>query len=180
MPRAASWAPGPLLAVLGLLLSGPLAGGSVAFAGPEAIGAERCGACHVSAYEDWKASPHARALARLTPAQQKNKVCRSCHTMNPASDDPRLAGVQCESCHGPGSLYAPDYVMRDPKLRVLFGLDKISEATCARCHNGATPNVRAFDYSTWVKRVDHKSEAKTPKKPETGARAVPKKGAEAS
>lgn len=122
---------------------------------PEPIGAERCGACHVKELADWKASPHARALARLTKTQQRDPVCRSCHTTAPTKDDPALAGVQCESCHGVGSLYAPDHVMRDEKLRGLLGLEKVTEATCRACHDGITPSTKPFDFATWVEKVDH-------------------------
>lgn len=128
-----------------------------AWAAPEPIGAERCGTCHEKEYEDWKGSAHAQALARLSAPKQRDPVCRSCHTTEPTKTDPALAGVQCESCHGAGSLYAPEYVMKDEKLRALLGLKKVNEATCRGCHDGETPSTRAFDFATWVKRVNHSS-----------------------
>jgi hypothetical protein len=39
-------------------------------------------------------------------------------------------GAQCESCHGPGSLHAPN-----PAARNLF-VDSPGEQTCRRCHGG--------------------------------------------
>ena len=151
MPRGArSAAHGAAAVLLGLVL-----GPSAALAAPDAIGAKRCGACHEREYEDWKASPHAQALARLSAPKQRDPVCRSCHTTSPTSDDPELLGVQCESCHGLGSLYAPKYVMKDEKLRKLLGLEKVTASTCQGCHDGDTPSTRPFDFTTWVKLVNH-------------------------
>lgn len=140
-----------LFLVLGMLLSS-----ATAWSAPEPIGAERCGACHEKELADWKKSPHARALARLSKVKQADPVCRSCHTTAPTKTDPALSGVQCESCHGAGSLYAPKYVMKDGELRELLGLQKVTEATCRACHDGDTPSTRPFDYATWIKLVDHR------------------------
>lgn len=139
-----------ILSVIGLL-------SGTAEAAPEPIGAERCGACHIEEYDSWKGTAHAKALAKLSKPKQRDPVCRSCHTSDASSSDPALAGVQCESCHGPGSLYAPDFVMKDEKLRTLLGLKKVTEATCRSCHDGDTPSARPFDFATWVKLIDHKS-----------------------
>ena len=142
---------GTLVALaLGFVLGAP----SVATAA-DAIGAERCGACHQKEYEDWKKTPHARALARLSTTKQRDPVCRSCHTMEPTSDDRALAGVQCESCHGKGSLYSPRYVMKDDKLRVLLGLEKVEEGTCRSCHDSESPSAKPFDYATLLQLVNH-------------------------
>ncbi len=83
--------------------------------------------------------------------------------MDPWSSDPELAGVQCESCHGAGRAYAPDLVMRDEELSRLMGLEKITEATCRPCHRADAPRLRAFDYATLVKQVNH-AEARTPRR----------------
>lgn len=136
--------------VLVLLLAGR------AVAADDFVGAERCGSCHRSEYQDWKRSAHASALARLSKVQQQDATCRSCHTMVPNSDDPELAGVQCESCHGAGRLYEPDYVMRDKKLADLLGLEAIEATTCAPCHTGDAPTVQPFTFAEKVELVRHK------------------------
>lgn len=97
-------------------------------------------------------------MARLSAPKQRDPICRSCHTTAPTKSDPALSGVQCESCHGAGSLYAPEYVMRDEELREMLGLAKVTEATCRACHDGETPSTKPFDFETWVKLVDHKSD----------------------
>ena len=127
----------------------------VARAEPNFLGVARCGACHEKEYADWQASGHARALARLSSVQQRNPVCRSCHTMVPTSDAAELSGVQCESCHGPGRRYAPAYVMRDAVLARMLGLTEITQSVCASCHSGETPSVKPFDFADLLPRVRH-------------------------
>ena len=126
------------------------------------VGAEICAACHPEAYDDWQASPHAAALARLTPRQQRDAACRGCHTTAPDEDDARLAGVQCESCHGAGRRYAPEYVMRDLELAKLLGLEAVTESTCIACHTADTPSVKRFDFQTMVTLIDHRPAKETP------------------
>ena len=148
------------------------AAGMPAQASPDHIGAERCGACHLAAYQSWRKSPHAQAMARLSEQQRQNPQCRSCHTMDPWSDDPSLAGVQCESCHGAGRAYAPDLVMRDKKLAEILGLKPVSETTCRPCHRTDAPRLRPFDYGTLVQLVNH-SDAVDPEATNAPAQSRP-------
>lgn len=136
-----------------------------AFASPDLIGAERCGSCHQREYQDWQQSGHALAFARLSKVQQRDATCRSCHTMDPSSEDPQLLGVQCESCHGAGKMYAPEHVMRDKELSKLLGLTAVTEETCAPCHSKDTPSIKPFVFAEKVELVKHKIvPAKTEKK----------------
>ncbi len=119
------------------------------------IGAARCGSCHPAIYADWKETAHARSLARLTASEQKDLACRNCHTLAPTSNEPELAGVQCESCHGDGGHYAPDNVMRDPKLARLMGLADIGVETCRACHDGISTRIRPSEWRSLVKQAGH-------------------------
>ncbi|MEL6188546.1 MAG: multiheme c-type cytochrome, partial [Myxococcota bacterium] len=121
----------------------------------EPLGASRCGSCHIEAYTSWSGSRHARSLERLTEAQRKDPTCRACHTFAPDRDDPALAGVQCESCHGEGSQYAPEHVMRDATLARMLGLKKVDASTCRACHEGVTPSLQPYDYRTRLREVAH-------------------------
>jgi len=138
----------PGLAIALVLLAAPVSANDL-------VGAEVCGTCHVEQYKQWRSSGHAVALARLTKAQQRDRVCRSCHSSAPDSQDAALAGVQCESCHGPGRFYAPRAVMLDPELRVLLGLAKIDKNTCASCHRGDGPALEPFDFDRAIELVKH-------------------------
>jgi hypothetical protein len=86
----------------------------------EFVGADSCGECHDTTFDDWLDTPHAVANANLPADEQTNPVCLNCHntTQNP------LEGVQCEACHGAGGLH--------------FGLGPIvlsyQETVCEDCH----------------------------------------------
>lgn len=117
------------------------------------IGAAACGSCHQDQYRDWLATPHARAWSVLGPAEREDPRCVGCHT---TSDRPGARGVQCESCHGPGADYWPDFVMRDRPLAGALGLKKgDSAAVCARCHTPDTPAILPFDIRRALPRVRH-------------------------
>jgi hypothetical protein len=130
------------------------------------VGADRCGTCHEAEYKQWKRSGHATALARLSRVQQEDATCRTCHTMVPASDDPELAGVQCESCHGAGRFYEPSYVMRDKVLAELNGLQKIESSVCTPCHTKDAPTVEPFEFAAKVELVRHEKPEEQPAKKE--------------
>ena len=79
---------------------------------------EACGECHVSAYEVWKRTPHARGfktLHRLKTAEaiagrmgfkliKRNSYCLTCHYTSTVQNEQlrAVSGVSCESCHGAG------------------------------------------------------------------------------
>jgi hypothetical protein len=99
------------------------------FAGPEA-----CATCHQEQHRSWSRGPHARATASLVRVERDWSFhCQTCHVtgrqegqlyVDPARSA-RLAGVQCEVCHGPGAEHArapsPGYGAVDPE-------------TCGSCH----------------------------------------------
>jgi hypothetical protein len=116
------------------------------------VGPETCKACHAAAYEAWRASPHARARESLPERSRNDKRCLSCHA--PDVED-GLAGVSCESCHGPGRLYAARYVMRDPELARAVGLADPGERACAGCHTESTPSLVRFDYARKLPLIRH-------------------------
>src|SRR6266545_4289420 len=99
------------------------------------IGAETCKVCHPAAYESWRDGPHARALDRL-PEQGAR-------------------GVTCETCHGPGRVYSPAYVMRDRELARAVGLLDPGERTCAACHTESTPSLKPFQYVEKLPLIQH-------------------------
>jgi hypothetical protein len=119
------------------------------------VGAESCRGCHAGAYKTWANGPHARAFSRLSEADKKDRRCLECHTMVPGEGDPMLAGIQCESCHGPGRFYAKKYVMQDHELRESLFFQKVTEETCKRCHTDKSPSIRGFDLKLKLERIRH-------------------------
>ena len=115
-------------------------------------GAAYCATCHNggnggSQYVAWSQSAHATALTSLQEiGMGMNGNCTGCHTVgtygilpdtlhtihNGGFDETqvhRLAGVQCENCHGPGSEHpTPD------AESVAISIDP---ALCGRCHTDA-------------------------------------------
>lgn len=113
-------------------------------------GAEACALCHNggsggSEYGTWKNSAHAGALGSLQAiGMGNNAACIPCHTVgyngvganaalnNGGYDEqavPRLAGVQCENCHGPGS----EHPTNDPTSVKL----NVDASLCGSCHQDA-------------------------------------------
>jgi hypothetical protein len=131
------------------------------------LGAESCQACHADAYASWRASAHARAKDVLSPTQQKDARCLSCHSPNDV--DQKQAGVTCETCHGGGQYYSPKYVMKDAELARLAGLVDPTEKACKACHDASSPSINPFDFATQLKAMDHWSTERAKKKAPTGA-----------
>jgi hypothetical protein len=123
------------------------------------VGAETCRACHPAAYEAWRASPHARARDALPERSRNDSRCLSCHA--PDAED-GLAGVSCETCHGPGRLYSAPYVMRDAELSRALGLVDVGERTCVGCHTESTPSLVRFDYEKKLPLIRHWDDRRSP------------------
>ncbi|MBX3200116.1 MAG: hypothetical protein KF894_18420 [Labilithrix sp.] len=109
------------------------------------VGVEACANCHEDAKKVWDGTGHAHAYATLEKQfKEANLDCVGCHvtgydkpggsTVTHVSD---LKDVQCEVCHGPGSLHAakPD----DVRIPVA----KPTPDSCIACHH--PPHVHTFD-----------------------------------
>lgn len=118
------------------------------------IGPASCRVCHQAAYDQWKTTPHAKAFETLTPADQKNPQCLQCHARDVAQGGE--AGVTCETCHGVGQYYWPNYVMRDAEVAKGAGLVPAPDAkSCAMCHDASSPALKPFDPATAMPAIDH-------------------------
>jgi hypothetical protein len=114
------------------------------------LGGEICARCHEAEHETWAEGPHAHAFQSLVElGMDAAPDCLPCHTVgygeptgfeNPRIQ-PDLAGVQCESCHGMGSLHnMTDHVEVDSK-------------TCTTCHDKA--NSPDFDLDSYMAQIRH-------------------------
>lgn len=165
----------------GPLLQGKSAHTPVLEEEPRFVGALGCQSCHGvdsgdRIYGMWRSSTHARAYATLgtdrakviasengiTGNPQEAIECLRCHTTGAgeppgrfeASFDP-AQGVQCESCHGPGSLYRFEAVMRDPVGSGDAGLLEVNRQTCMNCHDPGRAHGNPFDFEAGWKEVNH-------------------------
>lgn len=109
-------------------------------------GAEACGRCHEARYRFWQTTPHSEAFGALAPKEaEADPDCIGCHVTGymrrtgywPKAPREDLRGVQCEACHGVGSLH-----IQDPQLYSLLHLPAAPQ--CMDCH---TQNQdEDFDY----------------------------------
>lgn len=78
------------------------------------VGAEACSHCHDAADRFWRSTGHAGAYQTLaTEFKEFNLDCVGCHVTgynrpsgSTVTHVEKLQNVQCEACHGPGSLHA--------------------------------------------------------------------------
>ncbi len=133
------------LAVLALLSAAMMsAPATAADEVPGYVGAKGCQACHSNPprdhLHDWLASRHARAFEALRGREKTDPECLSCHAtgtggeLAPGVTPKDLQGVQCEACHGPGSLYRSQSVMKNRASATARGMVIPGRKTCLRCH----------------------------------------------
>lgn len=148
------------------------------------VGVNTCiGACHKTEtqgnqLEVWQNSKHAGAFLTLqtlqadsialskgfnTPASETPE-CIKCHVLGNDIDESELAGsfdkaqgVQCESCHGPGSEYKKLSVMKERETAIENGLiiHKEKEKFCISCHNPESPTFFEFNYEPMWEMIAH-------------------------
>ncbi len=143
------------------------------------IGAAKCKMCHNSEksgyqYKIWSESLHAKALVSLGNQKSldyakangiadptKDKKCLKCHsTYHMVSADAietllPTEGVSCESCHGPGSAYKTNTIMKSRELSMKNGLILPTKEVCEKCHNKENPFYKPFNYDEAVKKIAH-------------------------
>lgn len=117
------------------------------------VGLPTCMECHEETQAFWDGDRHSHAWETL---EEQNKTfdaeCVSCHVTGYGEAGGSTLGqtegredVQCESCHGPGSLHA------ESDGDVEIGVIKPTEESCVPCHNAHhSPN---FEFAKWRKRL---------------------------
>jgi hypothetical protein len=151
--------------------------GATEAAKPGYIGSDKCKLCHKGAkkgevYEKWEASAHAKAFTVLPEASQKDASCLACHSTGfgkggfvaGAEGAEVHANVGCEACHGPGSEYKSNKIMKDREASVAAGLIIPKEETCAGCHAAEIPKAcwagkdaaPKFVFAEAFKTIEHK------------------------
>jgi len=122
---------------------------------------------HSQAYKDLltdKANQTAKDKGFSTPAAETPQ-CLKCHVLGKDIDPAELdvtfdktQGVQCETCHGPGSEYKKLSIMKDKQLAVTNGLIIHDEDAvwCKTCHNSESPFYKEFNYEESWEKIKHK------------------------
>lgn len=112
--------------------------GAAHSSGAEFLGFSSCGECHGDQTNSWYGSSHVGAHQTLSRiGWHVEPECFECHTtgfgfasgFQSHQRTPSLAGVTCEACHGPASLFVQQ--MRDTAEGDVANVD---ESTCLGCH----------------------------------------------
>jgi len=132
----------------------------------EYVGAAKCKMCHNkpttgAQYKIWSESKHAHAMESLKGDEKKDPKCLKCHSTAGAVSEDLIAtitvdeGVSCESCHGPGSAYKSNSIMKDLAKAKENGLIIPTKELCVKCHNSESPNFKGFDFDEYMKKIAH-------------------------
>jgi len=155
------------------------------------VGAKKCKSCHDKesrggTYSKWTEMKHAKALeslksdAAIAIGKERGIAkpwesgdCLKCHETaygEPAERKHKKfatdMGVQCESCHGPGSEHVTirlevakdetqkveEGVIREVEKGEIFLPD---EMLCRNCHNEESPSFKEFDFGERLEKIRH-------------------------
>ena len=122
---------------------------------PHYAGYQVCIGCHNNICRYETNTEHAIAFSNPTfvaAGGQTNANCLACHTVGyglptgfvSAAATPKLAGVQCENCHGPAANHAanPDDFTVIPRV-------DIAATVCGGCHNSTSVYPVAPTFMEW-------------------------------
>ncbi len=132
----------------------------------EYVGAKKCKMCHNKPakggqYKQWLGTKHATAMESLKGDEKKDPACIKCHSTYGSVDSDLIAtlkiteGVSCESCHGPGSKYYPNAIMKSREKSMARGLILPTKDVCLKCHNDECAHYKGFDFKTYTEKITH-------------------------
>lgn len=126
------------------------------------LGHRACESCHQESFKVWEESGHAHALAILErKGKERDDECLKCHVtgmmdrkiiggFSSIDENPWMAEVQCEACHGPGA----NHVQQPDKSRMKMG----SAINCQQCHTYTTDPD--FDFKEKFELIKHSEKVK--------------------
>lgn len=109
------------------------------------VGNDKCRLCHRDFFVGRKQDPHDHAMSYITDSEyRENPKCLVCHATGygvatgfiSIAQTPRLANVQCEGCHGPGSNHLKIASIKKTGGGFLAGTDRPDrlKRMCKSCH----------------------------------------------
>ena len=150
------------------------------------VGVKTCGMCHKAEKQGsqlgiWQKSKHSEAFKVLTSARadsvakakglkkpaSESAECLQCHVVGHDAAANLVEksfdfkeGVQCETCHGPGSAYKTITIMKDKAKSVAAGMklykdDAEKEKFCRTCHNDKSPMFKGFKFEEMWAKIKH-------------------------
>jgi hypothetical protein len=117
---------------------------------PQYVSSGVCGRCHTAQHIQWANSRHRYASDPLAnKGYEFEASCLTCHASGgPMGENklPQFQGVQCEQCHGPGSLHVA-------KPEKGYGRITDMNATCSNCHTSKTSP--SFNLAAAWEKIKH-------------------------
>lgn len=151
------------------------------------VGSLACQSCHAAEFETWSKHPHAKAVATLEAKSAAAKdECLACHTTafgkeggfpkgGKPADHPGVAGVGCESCHGPGGDHVGENATRVGTIVSLT--DKCDSCVilqiCGTCHDQANDPGFEFEVEKKIEAQKHGTKLPAAMAPAPSAAAPP-------
>jgi hypothetical protein len=119
------------------------------------VGGAACVSCHKPAAKFWKKTMHAEAWKTLVDVgKEAHDECVNCHVTGFGEVGGTSLGhtrgfqdIQCEVCHGPGSIH----VEKKGKESPFAGHLQTPESVCVRCHNEKHSDT--FQYQAYLRDV---------------------------
>ena len=119
------------------------------------VGVDKCASCHASAVTFWKKTVHGHAWKTLVDGgKQADYKCVSCHVTgfgqvggSSLGFTKKLESVQCETCHGPGSLHVAGEGNEEP----LAVHRDTPETVCLGCHTEQHSDT--FQYEPYLRDI---------------------------
>lgn len=148
------------------------------------VGVAAC-RCHMkedlgNQYRSWIGSKHMRSYVMLAGPYgrtimenmgvsgyaQETEICFTCHAPRPDTSCAEQTfrfeeGIQCETCHGPGSLHVAKMMTMGGEKPLESGFRKLSKDDCMRCHapkashEDLPTHLRSFDLDKAWKKIAH-------------------------
>ncbi len=123
------------------------------------VGVAKCKLCHFKQHNIWNKSKHSKAFEVLKPKEQENSRCLNCHVTGYRDTQQvgaEMVGVQCEACHGPGSLFIKIHAKGDKEgARKASMIARPDPESCKTCHNEQSSTFKGFDYAKMWEEIKH-------------------------
>jgi hypothetical protein len=122
---------------------------------PSFVGMDKCASCHKGAAAFWSKTVHAHAWQTLVDAgKSADYRCVGCHVTgygevggSSLGHTRRLENVQCETCHGPGSVHVAAKGLEEPASVHR----EVPATTCTTCHSEHHSDT--FNYAAYLRDI---------------------------
>ena len=97
--------------------------------------------------------------AQQQPVVEEQQESEAQTSQEPGSKASMMDELSCETCHGPGSKYKSNTIMKDREKSIAAGLIIPDEKLCKTCHNEESPTFKGFNFEEYSKKIAHPNPA---------------------